>query len=385
MTSQNKKIFIVAGEASGDLWGSLLVKAMRGLDPEMKFFGIGLREMEREGVEMLMPPEAMASLSVAGGLENLGKVPAILRLRKLCLQAFKRENPRLTVLIDYPGFNLNLAKKIHSQKIPVIYYAPPQVWLWGKWRLKKLKRYCRKLLVFFPFEEAFYRAAGLDARWVGHPVLHWMETKAHLGNPPIDSGQPSPKLIGLLPGSRRNAIHYNLPPMLEAARRLHRTDSARRFVIPVAPMIPRDFISRYLVPSDTFVEPVEMEACQVLRSCASAIVVTGTAALEAAFCGVPFVLCGRGSFSVYFGVRYLFRIREEGIVNRLAGKSLVPELWHYNVTGPRLAETLEALLADPSRYENTRSEFQKIRAAFEEKGDASVYAAKEIYKTMINP
>ena len=377
MRQPSKKIFISAGESSGDLWGALLVQALRRLDPDIHFVGMGLKKMEAEGVSLSVPPETLAKFSVVGGIEHLGKLPGALRLRKTCLQTLKQERPQIAVLIDFPGFHLSLLKKIHALGIPVIYYAPPQVWLWGRWRLKKLKRYCRRLLVFFPFEENFYREAGLNAQWVGHPLWHNIAQ----GN---GSFHPSLDRIAMLPGSRANIIRHNLPPMLAAARILYRANPKRRFLLPVAPMISNEFIRQFIPGDQDYVELAEQTAVAVFRSCGSAMVVTGTAALEAALCNVPLVQCGKISAASYWTARRLLGIETRGIVNRLAGRTLIPELWQGEVTGTRVAAELEALLGDARRYQATLVGLKEIQEKFSQKEDASLEAAKVISQNLSN-
>jgi lipid-A-disaccharide synthase len=374
VTSQDKTILLVAGEASGDLWGSLLVQAFQAIDPQIKFFGIGLEKMEASGVELLLPPEAMIRLSLVGSLENIGKIPALLRLRRDIVHAVKEKKPVAAILIDFPGFNLSLARKIKKLGLPLFYYPPPQVWLWGKWRLRKLRKWFKQLLVFFPFEERFYRDAGVPAQWVGHPVLSWIHGTARPDRDPLQ--------IALLPGSRFGSIRYQLPPMLDAARLLHRANPSRRFVIPLAPSIPKAWMAAQLKGSESFVKILETPAHLLLQSSGLAIVGVGTAALEAAFCGTPLVSCGKFSRSTYWIGRFLLRIHPEVIVNRLAGKPVAKEFWQYQVTGANLAREAEALLGDEHRYRETVAELEKIKEIFLSKRDASREAARTIYDSL---
>lgn len=338
--------------------------------------------MEEAGVSLLLSPEKMIQLSLVGSLENLGKLRALYRLRKKILRAVEQEKPRVAILVDYPGFNLNLSKLLKKLNIPLIYYSPPQVWLWGAWRIRKLKKRFEKLLVFFPFEEEFYQKAGLDAQWVGHPIYDWTFNRSGGNIDDVDNIEEGKDRIALLPGSRFGTIGRHLPPMLEAARILHQKNQKRRFLIPLAPLIPEEFIDSQLGDTRAYVKVVQAPTRKVLKASRCAMVGVGTAVLEAAFCGTPMVTCGKFSWPTAVIAR-LLRIQPQVLANRLAGKTIAPELWQREVTGKRLANEIESILEDPVQFEKRSAELNQIKETFENKGNASLRAAG-IIQTFIN-
>lgn len=374
----NPNFLILAGEVSGDLWGSLLVEALRSQGGPMNFIGTGLKRMQGAGVRLFLSPEEMARFSVIGTLENIGKLPGLFRLKRKILTTLKQEVPQAAILIDYPGFNLRLVKPLFEKNIPLFYYAPPQVWLWGKWRIKVLRKYFKKLLVFFPFEKEFYHQENIQVDWVGHPLIQCLneDLKADpLGLGKIFSGA---EVIGLLPGSRLGMIRRNLPPLLQAAKILHAKVPNRLFFIPLAPLIPKHWLESLLGDTQPYVRIIESDTFKVLSYCRSAISVTGTATLEAALCGVPTIVCGKISRFDYFLATTVLKIRAEGNVNRLLKEKIFPEFWQREMTPDRLASEMEALLADPDRNEKIKRHLKNLRTELAAPGNASYNAAKAI-------
>jgi lipid-A-disaccharide synthase len=343
MTS--KKILLVAGEVSGDLHGSHLVEAIQRLEPEVQFFGIGGPGLKRRGMKLLYPAH---SLSVVGITEVLVKLGTIFKALRGLRKSLEREKPNLLLLIDFPEFNLRLARIAHRQGIPVLYYISPQVWAWRPRRIKLIARLVKKMVVLFPFEVPLYEAAGVDVEWVGHPLLDIAKPILPKEKAFQQFGlDPKRRTIGLLPGSRVHEVERLLPPLLDSAHLLQEGIPDLQFVIPLAPGIPQTALSSHMKNIPVSVKVVEGFTYDVMNLSELLITASGTATLEGAILRKPMIIVYKVSFPSYWIGRALIRVDHIGLVNLVAEKEIAPELIQKEVNPKRIADEAFRILSDP--------------------------------------
>jgi lipid-A-disaccharide synthase len=339
--SHNKNVMIIAGEASGDIYGARLVMAIKELDPRIRFYGLGGSEMEGVGVEIMYQLSAMA---VVGMTEIIPKSRYIFRALREMKQSLHHTPPDLLILIDYPGLNLHVAKKAHSLGIPVLYYIPPQVWAWREGRVRKIAKRVDKVAVILPFEKEFYRKHGIEAAYVGHPLLDFSlprMDKATIKNRLQINPDKTP-ILGLLPGSRDAEIRKMLPVMIGAAEIIIRDYPNLHCVLPLASTVEEDVVAPYIRSAKVDITIERLDTKQILKIADLAFIASGTATLEAAIMETPMVISYKVSFLSYMLGRFLIRVSSIGLVNLVAGKAVVPELIQGKAKALRLAE--EALL-----------------------------------------
>lgn len=356
------------GEASGDLHGATLCRALRALEPDVRLVGMGGGRMAAAGVEVILDPTAHAAV---GTSEALGRIPSLYRAYRLMGQRLRDERPRALVLIDFPEFNLRLARRARRAGVPVVYFVPPQLWAWRRGRVRQMAQRVSQVLAVFPFEAALYEHHHIPVEFVGHPLLDVL---------PLDlardearrriQADPGHSLIGLLPGSRREEIARLLPPMLDAARRLAAADGRRRFVLGLAPTVPREQVQAHLRAAGG--PPIELLSGHTYELMVAAdvlLIASGTATLEAALLGTPMVLCYRVSRTTELIARMLTHVEWIGLPNLIAGRVVAPELIQAQVTGERLAAEAGRLLdEDPVAATAQRAAFKEVRARLGEPG-----------------
>lgn len=374
-----KKIFIVAGEASGDLHGADLTRALLTLDSGVTLLGMGGDQMQRAGVKLLVDAAELAGLGVT---ETLYRLAAGARAFRKLRAALVTERPSLLVLIDFPDFNFWLARASHRIGIPVLYYISPQVWAWRRGRIQILKRLVEKMVVIFPFEEPMYREAGVPVTFVGHPMVDRLrdvptrdEARRQLGCGPSDL------VIGLLPGSREGEIKYHLPVMKEAAARIAQVEPHVQFFLAVADVLPPRVVEMLFRESGSRIRPVRGQTYQVMRAADLLITASGTATLEAGLLGTPMVIVYRVSRLTWWAGRLLVDVPCIGMVNLVAGRLVVPELVQWDFTPERVAKTALELLQRPEVLATIRRQLQEVRGRLGQEG-ASLRAAQEVLKTM---
>jgi lipid-A-disaccharide synthase len=365
---KSKKILMVAGEVSGDLHGAHLMEAILRIDPKIQFFGIGGERLERMGMKLLYPSQ---SLSVVGITEVLFKIRSILKALRGLKQSLDQERPDLIILIDFPDFNLRLAKIAHRKAIPILYYIGPQVWAWRPKRVKLIAQWVRKMVVLFPFEVPFYEAAGVDVEWVGHPLLDivkpTLSKEAAFQRFGLD---PNRKTIALLPGSRMHEVKRLLPPLLASAQLLGKEIPDLQFVIPLASGIYQKLLSPWMRDIFVPVKVVEGWAYEVMNLAELLIAASGTATLEAAILGKPMVIVYKVSFFSYWIGRALIQVDHIGLVNLVAGKEIVPELIQKDVNPQRIAEEALRILRDPILRRRMNESMAGVRQSLGEPGAA---------------
>ena len=340
-----KKILLVAGEVSGDLHGAHLMEAIHRIDPEVQFFGMGGKALEEKGMKLLYHSH---SLSVVGITEVLLKLGSILKVLRGLKNFLDRERPDLIILIDFPDFNLRLAKIAHRRGIPVLYYISPQVWAWRPKRVNLIARWVKKMVVLFPFEVPIYEAAGVDVEWVGHPLLDMVKPTLSKEVAFQRFGlDPKCRIIGLLPGSRMHEVKRLLPPLLASAHLLQREIPDLQFIIPLAPGIPKTTLSPLMKNISVPVKTVEGWTYDVMNISELLITASGTATLEGAILGKPMVIIYKVSFLSYWIGRLLIRLDHIGLVNLVAGEEVSPELIQKDVNPQRIVEEAIRILRDP--------------------------------------
>jgi lipid-A-disaccharide synthase len=376
---ERRRVLIVAGEASGDRYGGGVMHAVQRLLPGVVFTGIGGRHMREAGLSPLMDAERIA---VLGFFEVLTSLPLIRRAFRRCVDELS-SGVDMVLLIDYPGFNLRLAREAKAAGIPVVYFVSPQVWAWKPGRVRTIAETVQKMLVIFPFEEEFYKTRGVDATFVGHPLVEILKTSGprldREGAARLVGLDPSRRIIGLLPGSRFKEVRRNLPPILGAARLLSERFENLQFMIPVASTLTREGVREMVdLPGAVITDGDFHEA---LNLCEAAIVSSGTATMEAGLLEVPMVAVYRLHPLTYSVARRLTDLETFCIVNVVAGRRIVPELMQSECTPERIAGEISRFLTDQVLYERTRRD---LRAMGQQLGGGGAFAkAAEIIASLL--
>lgn len=370
-----KTIFLIAGEASGDLHGSRLVKELKELDSEYEFYGLGGKAMEREGVRIFFDLPSIAALGLGDVLKQY------LLFRKIFYQTlnhvFNEIKPDCIILIDYPGFNIRFAKKI-NKRIPVVYYISPQVWAWGKRRIKTIARVVNRMLVLLPFEVDVYKGSGLDCRFVGHPLIDLVRPSKSEAEIRKEWGLGDKKIIGLLPGSRKHEVSRILPVMLDAAALLKKKYPEYSFLLTETPSLPQELYDEILAKHPAEIIRIKNRSYDALAVMEFAMVASGTATLETAISMKPFVIVYKTAASTYFLGKRLIQIPYIGLVNVLAGRKIVPEFIQQDATGENIAAECEKFIADPAARASMLEAIGKVRNSLGAPG-AAKRAAIEIF------
>lgn len=329
------QVLVIAGEASGDSHAAELVAALQAQRPDLTFFGMGGSRLAARGVELLYGAH---EVNVMGITEVLPKIPRILQVMRGLAQAAAERRPVCAILVDIPDFNLRMAAKLKALGIPVAYYVSPMIWAWRRGRVKTIKRLVDRMLCILPFEEDFYREAGVPVRYVGSPVVEQVPTpdtathfRERLG---LSTEAPT---LALLPGSRMSEIRRILPTMVGAAKQLAAERPGLQIVVPVAPTIPREEITSRFEGSGLNPVLVDGRAPEVVGASDAAVVASGTATLEAGLMLRPLVVVYRVSFLTYLVGRLMLKVAHVALVNLLAGRRLVPELLQHEMTPERIA------------------------------------------------
>jgi lipid-A-disaccharide synthase len=381
-SSAAMRLLISAGEASGENYGAQLMAALRRRDPGMEFFGVGGERMRGAGCNTVVDASDVA---VVGLAEVVTHLPFIYANFRKVVRTIEQRRPDAAVLIDFPDFNFRLAKQLHLRGVPVIYYVSPQLWAWRPGRIELVRRYVRKMLVIFPFEEQWYRERGVDAEYVGHPLADFTGPKlsreqlaARTG---VDISKP---WIALLPGSRRKEVAMNLPTLVEAAQQL---GSNYEYLLPVASTLEHKWVAnliRRCKGEDTLAtHAAGAAACgrgsrRIVLTCDSlstlaharaAVVASGTATVEAAVMNTPFVMVYRLSPLTWALGRRLVKVERFGMVNLIAGREVVPELVQSAFTADNVATEVGKIVADGASRESMLAGLAEVRARL--RGDSA--------------
>ncbi|MBW2568694.1 MAG: lipid-A-disaccharide synthase [Deltaproteobacteria bacterium] len=353
---KQKCVMIIAGEASGDIHGSNLVRAMHEKNKALFFCGIGGQALKHAGVRVLVDAEELA---VVGVSEVFLKLPAIFKGLATAKQILKGLRPDLLILIDYPDFNLRIAATAKKLGIPVLYYISPQVWAWRSGRVNKIEKLINRMAVILPFEEEFYRKHNVPVTFVGHPLLDHNSAAHIIANRKNDGAH----VVGLLPGSRDGEVSRHLPVMLDAASIITKQIKKIKFIISVAPSVKRkqieDVIKKYNGTVDF--EFVTKSVAEVCSQCSLVIAASGTVTLEVAITGTPMIIIYKMSSLSYRLGKIMISVKNIGLVNLIAGREIVPELLQSKASPENIADTAVAMLNDPSGLERMSNELHGIR------------------------
>ncbi|HEY1936503.1 MAG TPA: lipid-A-disaccharide synthase [Candidatus Angelobacter sp.] len=411
-----------AGEASGDTYGAQLAEALREFPPSATFFGMGGEKMRASGCELLVHANEVA---VVGLVEVVKHLPDIRRRFKHLVAEAARRKPDAAVLIDFPDFNLRLARELHKLGIPVFYFVSPQIWAWRTGRVKQIKKYVRKMIVIFPFEQEFYHGHGVKVSYVGHPLAYapppQVSREEFAARHSLD---PKKQWIALLPGSRRKEVALNLPAMIKAAGLLEKQDGEFEFLIPVASTLSQDWLREQLqaqglkpgsitapnaaLKGRSSTENLAFDAANSLRSPSpegeawgrssiaihltdnardtlthsrAAVVASGTATVEAALSGTPFVVVYRLAPLTWILGRRLVRLDTFAMPNLIAGEKIVPELIQRDFTAENVMRELAAIIPDGPPRRKMKNALKIVQQRLHNRIDAeppAVRAAREV-------
>jgi lipid-A-disaccharide synthase len=361
------RFFLSAGEASGEHYGTLLIRAIRKLVPDATFFGLGGQRMESAGLERVVRAEDVAIMGITEVVRHMPRIYGEYRKLKRSLRPdpVSGRKADAAILIDFPDVNLSLARELHRLRIPVIFFVSPQLWAWKKHRIKQVQRYVDRMLVIFPFEQKFYQGHGVDATFVGHPLadlpLPTVSREAFAAQAGLDTQK---QWIALLPGSRGKEIDLNLPTMLEAAGKL---EEKVEFILPLAPTLTAGQRSRVAAmvqsalrsPGGVSVKLVE-DARAALHHSRVGVVASGTATVEAALIGKPFLVVYRISPLSYAVAKRVVKVPFVAMPNLIANRKVVPELIQDDFTPANVVLHLRRLLHNEEERETMREGLRQV-------------------------
>lgn len=336
---------IVAGEASGDMHGARLIAALKEQAPEAQICGIGGPELTRQGVEILYDSSQLAVVGIVEVISHLSFIREALRTLE---NRLKEQQPDLLILIDYPDFNLIMAKKAKRLGIPVFYYISPQVWAWRSGRVKTIKKLVDRMAVILPFEQEFYRKRGMAVDFVGHPLMDSVRTTRTREDFLQSLGiAPESTVIGILPGSRKREIAGMLPIFLQAAKHMKDQLVKPVFLLPLAPTLCEDdLMANGLAEAGVEVKVIREDRYDLMAACEAVMAASGTVSLELAILNVPMVISYRVSPLTYFLGRRLIKVQYASLVNLVAGREVVPELLQDDAVPGKIAGATVRLVSN---------------------------------------
>lgn len=358
------KYYIIAGEASGDLHGSNLIKSLIKSDQQANIRCWGGDRMEEAGGKVVKHIRELAFMGFAEVIKNL---PAIFKNIRFCKEDILSFKPDVLILIDYPGFNLRIAKWAHQQKLKIVYYISPQIWAWKESRIKQIKKNVDKMLVIFPFEKTFYEKWNYEVEYVGHPLVPVIDEYVRT-HPAEKKG----KTIALLPGSRKQEIRAKLPIMLSATKNF----PDYTFYIAEAPSIDVSFYKEFISGYDNI--QLRRDTYSLLMESDAALVTSGTATLETALLNVPEVVCYKTSNISYTLGKWLVKLKFICIVNLIMNKEVVKELIQDDLTAENITLELKKILFDENKRNQIFDDYAELRKLLYLQGNASDNAARSI-------
>ena len=370
-----KKILIIAGEPSGDLHASNLVRDLKTLAPDLRFFGLGGNLSQDAGVEIVSDISSLALVGLADVLKNIFAVGKVYRG---ILKKVDQEHPDLAILIDYPGFNLRLAKELKKRSIPVIYYISPQVWAWGRDRINIIRKCVGKMIVFFKFEEELYKTCGVDVEFAGHPLIDTVKVSRRKDETLKAYGLSKDKItIALLPGSRASEIDRLLSVMVDSAKLINGRMKNTQFIIAKYAGLSAGMYEKAMADSGLDIRIADGDTHNVVGASDFAIVTSGTATLETAIIGTPLVIIYKANILTYIAYKLVATIGFVGIVNIIANREIAPEFLQYDATPEKISQTVLSILSDEARLKSIRKDLADVRNSLGPPG-AGMRAAKAI-------
>jgi lipid-A-disaccharide synthase len=373
-----QKLMIITGEVSGDLIGASLIRELKILDTGLMIFGIGGDKMREQGMNILYHINKMAFL---GFTEVVKHLPFIKKVQADLLAVAKKEEIKNVVLIDYPGFNLNIAKKFKKSGIKIIYYVSPQLWAWASGRMKKIKRLVNKMLVVFPFEEKLYKSNNVDVEFIGHPLVDRINEYQFLSKEELFSKfdlDDSKELLLLMPGSRKHEVEKLFPQIIKAAKKLA-NEFNLQIVVACSSNIDKNLFYQLSGQSDSKV--ITGYTYDLMKYAKFGIVKSGTSTLEAGYFALPMIIVYKISGLTYLIVKELIKVSNIGMVNILLEDNVVPELIQNDVSEEKIYTAGKKILNDEERYNSVKVKLKEVKDKLGKEG-ASARAAKQIYALM---
>lgn len=363
--TKNKKVFIIAGEVSGDTHAAHLVEEMRKIDPAVEFYGLGGEMMKKAGVRIF---HDLTKIAVLGLGDVIKKYFKFRRIFYDALSKIDDLKPELIILVDYPGFNLRFAKKAKERKTKILYYISPQIWAWGKWRIRKIAKNVDKMLLLFDFEKDVYEKSGLDTEFVGHPLIDLVKPQ-EADDTRNELGIGQNRLIAILPGSRKKEVQRILPTILRSIRIINRALPNARFVLcessTVSSRVYGRIISEIRNEEKTSSLPrilrIKDRSHDLLKASNFALIASGTTTLEAAICQTPFAILYKVGFSTYLAAKSVVKIPYIGLVNIVAGKKIVPEFIQRKVKPHTIAHEVVFMLNNKKPRQKMVEELEKVK------------------------
>jgi lipid-A-disaccharide synthase len=374
----NNNLMMIAGEISGDLHGASLIKELKMLDPEINIFGIGGDKMQNAGMQIAYHINRMAFL---GFVEVVRHIPFIKKVQKQLIELVKAKNINTAVLIDYPGFNLSIAKKLKRMDVKIVYYISPQIWAWGSGRINKIKKLVNKMLVVFPFEKSLYSNHNVDVEFVGHPLLERLKEYDFLSKEKLFEKYDldrNKEILLILPGSRDQEVKHLFPEMIKAAVKLA-LEFNLQVITACSSNIDENLFNRITEEKDFKV--IKNDTYNLLKNSKFGIVKSGTSTLEAALFQLPMIIVYKTSIPTYWIGKGLIKVDQIGMANIICGERVVPELIQNQVREKTIYEECKKILDDNKLYETIKSKFKLIKEKLGTEG-ASAKAALSIYKIM---
>lgn len=353
------KIMISVGEASGDIHGASVARAIKELSPETEIFGMGGQNMRAAGVEVIYD---IAETGVMGLVEVLTNLPKLFALRDSLGRIMDSRRPDVLVVIDYPGFNMRLAKIAKQKGIPVVSYISPSAWAWWSGRAKEVAETVERVAAIFPFEADIYRRAGANVTFVGHPLLDIVKpsmTKQQAFE--YFSLNPAQPVVLLMPGSRRQEVTSLLKTLLAAGELIAQEIPRCQFVLPVASTISREMLQECIDQSTITVQLIYENTYDLMNISSVALAASGTATLETSLLQLPTVIIYKVNFLTYFLGKLLVKIPHIGLPNIVAGRLVVPELLQQQVNAKNIAAHALRLMTEQSARQRTLTDLQEVR------------------------
>jgi len=372
-----KKLFIIAGEPSGDFHAANLIKAILSKNQNIRFLGMGGELMKAAGAVLYYN---IGRISVIGFSEVINKLALYKKIAVDLASKLIYEKPDAVILVDYPGFNIPFAKLAKKINIPVIYYISPQVWAWDQGRIEILKSVVDKMLVFFKFEKTLYEKHSMNVSFVGHPLVETVKTSMSKENALKHFGlNPQGKIIALLPGSRKTEVAKVLPIMLKTCCRLRSVNGDTQFILIKSPIISDSIYEKILKKSNLKINIISQKRHDAVSCADFALVASGTATLETAMLKVPMALVYKVSFITWLIARLLIRISYIGLVNIVAGEKIVPEFIQFGARPKKIAGECLKILQSPAVLSEMRNKLSGLKSSLGPEG-ASSNAANEVLK-----
>ena len=366
MVDESIRFLIIAGEASGDIHGGGLVRALKNYHPNCEFTGLGGDHMRREGVKTFYDIDRMGAIGV---VEILGDLPHYLKVYRKLSYEIKSGRYDAVILIDYPTLNLRLAKLCKKYSCPALFFISPQVWAWRQGRIKEIKRTVSKMFVIFPFEEFLLKKEGVDAEFVGHPFIETVKTSMTRDEAMKKfSLDLKRKTIGLMPGSRNSELDFLLDLMINSAEEIKKHLKDCQFILPVANTLNPKIILDRLKTNPLEIRVIEGKSYDVMNCCDFIIIASGSATLEAGLLGCPMVIVYKLNWFTYWLARVLVKIKLYGLVNIVAGEEVVTELIQNKATVKNITKEVLRVMSNSEERESLRSRLLQVRKSLGDPG-----------------